>query len=79
MLAGKWISKMFEPKNGQNKLFIIQSDRFSYEFTCEMHFQLYGKFIENYFVKICNNVKFNCITSGKVYILYFTRNLKKLV
>lgn len=70
MLAGKWISKMFDPNKEQRKKISIESDRVSYEFTCEMHHQNFIQFIEKYFIKLCKEVKYSFITQGKVYTLF---------
>ena len=61
MLSGKWISNMFEP----SKNFIIDNERFNYEFICELDSIKLGKFLENSFSKCSKQVLFTEMENGK--------------
>ncbi len=47
MLAGKWFSKIFEPKG-----LLIDYERHSYEFKCEMNIGKISKVIDHFFSKL---------------------------
>jgi hypothetical protein len=47
MLAGKWFSKIFEPKG-----VVIDYERSSFEFRCELDFEKIAKVIEDFFSKL---------------------------
>ena len=66
MLAGKWISKMFEPD--LNKQILINYERLSYEFTCDMHYLDFSKLLESYFTKLCKGINYIYYESGKVQL-----------
>ena len=67
MLAGKWISKMFEPD--PEKQIIIDYDRFSYEFTCEMKVELFIKQFETNISKLCKSITYTNTDHGKVNLI----------
>ncbi len=67
MLAGKWISKMFEPEPIQE--IVIDYQKLSYEFTCDMHYENFGKIIQSYFSNFCIDVNYTYKADGKVFLL----------
>lgn len=69
MLAGKWISKMFEPNYYKHNV-IIDYDRLNYEFTSELFYEDLAKMIDNYFNKLAKNTTFICNSCGKVRWFY---------
>ena len=64
MLAGKWISKMFEGDEKRN--IIIEKERFSYEFTCNKHYKEMENIIGHYFGSNFEKVKYTECDLGKV-------------
>ena len=67
MLAGKWISKMFEAD--EKKIISFEKDKLSYEFTCSKNFKEMEKIIGGYFLENYDNAKFYNYDTGKVSII----------
>ncbi len=67
MLAGKWISKMFDAEEMKN--IIIEKERFNYEFTFNQGYKELETKLGNYFHSNFNFVKYLSSESGKVSIL----------
>jgi hypothetical protein len=64
MLAGKWISKMFDTNDKQ--MILNDSNRYNYEFTCDMNYKQFINIIDNYFRNLSKNAKFIEYDLGKV-------------
>jgi hypothetical protein len=69
MLAGKWISKMFDPDVSQNTMIdtgnntikptaMLDYDRYSYEFLADLHFEEFAKIMSNYMSKLCKSIMY---------------------
>jgi hypothetical protein len=63
MLAGKWISKMFDPNDKQ---IVIKHERLSYEFTCDLDYKQFISIIDSYFKSLSKNVNFINYDYGRV-------------
>jgi hypothetical protein len=68
MLAGKWITKMFEPNNYQTNQVVIDYDKNSYEFISELFFETFAKIIKNYFSKVSKDINYTYSGNGKVLV-----------
>ena len=66
MLAGKWISKIFEPD--ETKQIIIDYERFSYEFACEMDTENFSTVLEKYWSRVSSYVTYYNFENGKVNV-----------
>jgi hypothetical protein len=71
MLAGKWISKMFDPDDQKNIL--IEKERFSYEFTYNKYFKDLEKILGDYFDNNFESVKYLSSEVGKVKSKYMCK------
>lgn len=68
MLAGKWFKKMFEP---ESKKILIDHERLSYEFTCNMDNKNFSSVISKYLKDVCKYVDYVDCENGKVLIFIF--------
>jgi hypothetical protein len=64
MLAGKWISKMFDAD--EQKHILIEKERYNYEFTFNKHYKELEKNLGEYFENSFESVKYLSFDVGKV-------------
>ncbi len=70
MLAGKWISKLFEPDENK-QVVVIDYERFSYEFACDMDYEKFAGIVEKYWSKVCSYATYVHYDAGKVRLFSF--------
>ena len=70
MLTGKWLMTMFETGDQVISTTEDKSDKYSYEFICEMPIKNYCQVIESFFTKNCKDTKYIIIQSDKVFMLF---------
>jgi hypothetical protein len=74
MLAGKWISKMFEP----NKQITIDYERLSYEFSCDLHYEDLFRIIEKFFYEVCKTPTYTYLGEGKFNLYLHFSMIEKI-
>ena len=68
MLAGKWISKMFDAETNRCK--VIQEEKLRYEYLCDLDFEKFVKLIQCYFSSYFNDVSYISENEGKVCLFF---------
>ncbi len=66
MLTGKWLMTMFETGEVTNVSTEQKSEKYSYEFICEMNIEKYCKLLDIFFLKNVKDLKYVILQPDKV-------------
>jgi len=71
MLTGKWLMTMFESSDVTIVTSEDKTEKYSYEFICEMPINNFCKTIDNFFVKNTKDIKYIIIDPDKVRLILY--------